>query len=135
RPRIDSTSDEGGKRLACACLRHEHRPVPGPVATTGEGPHVSTRGNVPARGRIEEYWANLLRHIFRAISPRASPSAAARTATVLGRRRRPTGRECALPGLPPRALPGSHLDPVPRRNSESLCVEGRWRPINAPWRG
>ena len=108
---------------------------PGPVATTPERPHVSTGGNVPARGRIEGYWANLIRHIFRAISPLASPSAAARRATVLGRRRRSTCRECALRRWLPRASSGSQLDPVPRRNSDSLCVERRWRPSNAPWRG
>ena len=49
--------------------------------------------------------------------------------------RRSTCRECALRRWLPRASSGSQLDPVPRRNSDSLCVERRWRPSNAPWRG
>src|SRR5438093_1965614 len=133
-----------GKR-PCLRLPAARTPAsPGPVATTPERPHVSTGGNVPARGRIEGYWANLIRHIFRAISPLALPSAAARTATVLGRRRRSTYREYAGQSWLPRASSGSQLDRVPRRkfdqrrieacrgfNSEALYVARRWRSSNA----
>src|SRR5207302_5648400 len=70
----------------------------------------------PMTPRGGRYWANLLRHIFRTISPLASPSAAARTATLLGRQRRSTYREYAGQSWLPRASSGSQLDPVPRPN-------------------